>query len=138
MKASAAAWRAKNGAAYRADHKDKIGGQITAWKHANPERRKAHTRTDYAKNKARFHAHTAKRRAHQHLAIAPWADLAAIKAIYAEAAGRRNAKGEMVHVDHVIPLKHPLVCGLHVETNLQIVPALANWSKNNRHWPDMG
>jgi hypothetical protein len=36
------------------------------------------------------------------------------------------------HVDHVIPLRHPLVCGLHAHTNLRVVPALVNLKKGNR------
>lgn len=43
-----------------------------------------------------------------------------------------------------MPLKNCVVCGeefkargLHCEDNLQILPALDNLSKGNRHWPDM-
>jgi hypothetical protein len=36
------------------------------------------------------------------------------------------------HVDHVIPLQGDLVSGLHVETNLQVVPAEFNHSKGNK------
>lgn len=28
-------------------------------------------------------------------------------------------------------------CGLHAHTNLQVIPASVNRSKNNRCWPDM-
>ena len=41
------------------------------------------------------------------------------------------------HVDHVVPLKHPLVCGLHCWHNLQLLPPDINCSKGNRRWPDM-
>ena len=90
----------------------------------------------YARNKTYYYFKRAARRATLHLAIPKWADLEEIKKIYAEA-GRLNADGKQVHVDHVVPLKHPLVCGLHTPANLEIISAQANWSKNNRHWPDM-
>lgn len=36
-----------------------------------------------------------------------------------------------------MPLNHPLVCGLHVEDNLQIVTKGYNKYKLNYFWPDM-
>jgi len=43
-----------------------------------------------------------------------------------------KATGQPYHVDHVVPLISPVVCGLHTHTNLQVLPAFINLSKGNR------
>src|SRR6476661_1541896 len=72
--------------------------------------------------------YTNKRRKKIRKATPLWADLKEIKRIYL------NCPKEMV-VDHIIPLQGKLVCGLHVENNLQYLSDSENASKNNKFIP---
>lgn len=83
------------------------------------------------RNPGAVNASTAARWAAKQRAIPPWADRKAMEAMYVEAAARG------VHVDHIVPLRSPVVCGLHCEANLQLLPPSENISKSNRWWPDM-
>lgn len=65
------------------------------------------------------------------LATPPWADMKAIKAVYVEARRLTDLHGLPYTVDHIVPLNHPRVCGLHVAWNLTPKPAAANFSKGN-------
>lgn len=91
------------------------------WSKANPDKRAAAT---------------AKRKAAKLQAMPPWADMAAIRAIYAQAKQQQAATGIRMHVDHIVPLQHPLVCGLHCEANLRVIPGAVNEAKRNRWEPE--
>lgn len=63
-----------------------------------------------------------------------WANKFFIKEAYHLASLRTKLTGMEWHVDHIIPLRNPLVCGLHVENNLQVIPAEVNHRKGNRFY----
>lgn len=84
----------------------------------------------YNKNKEDYRFRSAKRRAIKKNATPKWANLESIKEIY------RNCP-EGYHVDHIIPLQGELVCGLHVENNLQYLTATENLSKGNKFIPGL-
>jgi hypothetical protein len=66
-----------------------------------------------------------------------WANRRAIASIYKEARLLSRQTGVTHSVDHIVPLSHPLVCGLHVEHNLRVIPQTENLAKSNRWWPEM-
>lgn len=70
------------------------------------------------------------------IATPPWADMADIRAIYRRAECLSYETGVAHDVDHIIPLTHPRVCGLHVSWNLRPLPAGVNNAKSNRWCPE--
>jgi hypothetical protein len=79
----------------------------------------------------------AKRRANQLTATPLWANRFFMKEAYRLAAMRTKMFGFRWQVDHTIPLQSDVVCGLHCEANLAVIPQLDNVRKSNRVWPDM-
>ena len=55
-----------------------------------------------------------------------------IKEAYTLAKLRTKLHGFSWHVDHILPLQGDLVSGLHVPTNLQVIPWLDNVKKKNK------
>lgn len=85
----------------------------------------------------RTRALSAKHRAGRLSAIPKWANHFFIGEIYDLSRRRTAATGFLWHVDHIVPLNSKIVCGLHCEQNLQVIPAVKNYEKNNTVWPDM-
>lgn len=71
------------------------------------------------------------------MAMPAWANPFFIEEIYDLARRRTIATGFPWHVDHIVPTISHLVCGLHTERNLRVIPGKENQSKKNFHWPDM-
>lgn len=94
-------------------------------------------KTYWMKNKPYYAAMSAKYKASMRLATPLWADQEKIKYIYKIASDMVKETGRKWHVDHIVPIRSKLVCGLHVEHNLEVIEASKNMSKNNRYWPDM-
>lgn len=56
-----------------------------------------------------------------------------IKTIYQKRDELSELWNTKLHVDHIIPIIHPLVCGLHCYANLQLLEASINNSKYNSY-----
>jgi hypothetical protein len=81
--------------------------------------------------KAEWSAYIVERRKKRDRSLPGWADKKAIKQFYVDAKQLTITTGIKHEVDHIIPSNHPLVCGLHVEYNLQILTKSENTSKGN-------
>jgi hypothetical protein len=105
--------RELNAKSYRADksHKDRAIEAAKRWK---------------TKNISRVNSDTANRRSTKLNATPLWADMETIRDFYAE------AKYFQMEVDHIIPLRSNIVCGLHCEANLQLLTAIQNQAKGNK------
>jgi hypothetical protein len=119
---------------YQENREDKIQKQKEYYQE-NKESRNEYRYKHYLENKSVYLSYSAKRRAAVLQAIPKWVNLNEIKAIYEEADRLQKLDGIPRHVDHIIPLQHELVCGLHVENNLQILTAEENQRKSNKFEP---
>jgi hypothetical protein len=96
---------------------EKVRAKRIAWWAANPG----------ARNAARMAYHARKLRA-----MPIWANMEVIVLIYSVAKELSLFEGVEYEVDHIVPLQSKIVCGLHVEHNLRIVPMNENRRKLNK------
>lgn len=145
------AYRSEYSRKYRTKNREVILAKQAEYREANKSRLSEQKRQCYQKNRTAYiervkenyrkNPESSIRRERQKNSLRKeatpaWADPDAIKKIYLERASLTEETGVLHHVDHIIPLRHPLVCGLHVETNLQVVPAADNWRKHNSYSVD--
>lgn len=123
--------------AYRESHKEEMLPAKRAWKERNREYVREANREYQRLNKDKTNAKGAKYRAVKRRAVPAWADASKIEEFYFAADFLGMVTGEWHHVDHIVPLQSKVVCGLHWEGNLQVLPGFDNRSKGNRVWPDM-
>lgn len=123
--------------AYRERNRERLNAAHRARAGSNRDSRRTASR-EWSKNNLPLVAQqAAKRRASIRYACPKWANRFFIAEAYRLAELRREVTGVEWHVDHIVPLTSPIVCGLHCEHNLQVIPATANLSKHNRLWPGM-
>ena len=73
------------------------------------------------------------RRRRERQATPPWVSSADLRPFYVEARRRTKATGVTWSVEHIVPLKGHLVCGLHCPANLTWLPLEENMKKGH-HW----
>jgi hypothetical protein len=107
---------------YRKHNPEKVSKTKANWKRENKDKNRRHAREYEARKLS---------------AIPKWADSILIEEIYLLAKMREEIVGGHWHVDHIVPLKSNIVCGLHCEDNLQVITAKENLMKTNLKWPNM-
>lgn len=96
------------------------------WKSENRDSHNASSRKHREANQGLDRAKTAARKATKLQATPSWVNRKDLRDFYTRAVSYG------LTVDHIVPLKHPLVCGLHVPWNLQLLSLSENSSKGNR------
>jgi len=117
---------------YYEKNQDHVRARNAGLYRGSAEQRKAQAATYRQQNKDRVREWNGTRRAAMRQACPPWADRRAILEKYREARELEATTGIKHHVDHIVPLAHTLVCGLHVAGNLCVLPAGINLEKSNK------
>lgn len=105
-----------------------------SYRKENAARLKTETAIWRSKNKDKANAHTRKAQAKRAKRVPSWLtqdDIRDINLEYELAVWCSKVMGVKYHVDHIIPLSGKLVSGLHVPSNLQVIPAAVNLAKRN-------
>lgn len=132
-------WRAENpnyGKEWYAENKERMLIVNREYAKNNRERLIQARREWEVNNRDKCRAKRAKRRCAKLNATVSWANSEAILEFYSLSQRLGKWLGTKFHVDHIIPLIHRDVCGLHNEFNLQILTESENSAKGNKFNPD--
>ena len=124
--------RAKKWAAENPEKRKQV---VRKYNNADPIRRYEKGKKHRLGNPGYYAAAYKARQLRKKQAMPSWADVKSIEAMYRQSAWVTKITGIKHHVDHYYPLKSDIVCGLHNEFNLRIIPAKVNLRKHN-HFPD--
>lgn len=139
VKREQVAWRLKN-----IDHYKQYGKQYRQSSAGKQTRYESYVRNRVQKRKydkdrrqnvegvrEKYNATAAKYRAAKQKAIPKWFECKLVEQLYLTSSEKTMTSGILHHVDHIVPLQHPLVCGLHCYANLQIITSVENLTKHN-------
>jgi len=112
-------------------NKDKIRQYGINYRDKHRDRLKITEKARRERDRDYYLAKRHERIARQKRAIPDWFEREKIKIVF------EKAREFGFEVDHVVPLKSDLVCGLHCWHNLQLLNKADNIRKLNRYWVDM-
>lgn len=113
---------------------DKKKASNAKYRSKNLEKHSAYNREWFSNNKSKACEYAMRRYTSIKNRMPKWLtenDKWMIEQAYEVAVLRSNLTGIKWHVDHIVPLHGRNVSGLHVPSNLQVIPAVANCKKGN-------
>ena len=127
---------------WQENNRDKTRAIVQRWRENNREASRKNKR-EYRKIHKDKVAESCKLRKDRLKQSTPeWANMFFIEEAYELARIRTKLHGFKWEIDHIIPIAGwvngvHIVCGLHVENNLQVIPELENKLKGYWIWPNM-
>lgn len=117
---------------WRSRNRDWVNERERLRRQKDPSKRRASLKKWSLKNGPYLRERDRRRYADKLNATPSWADIEAMRAFYKKAKELTEKTGVPHEVDHIYPLKSPIMCGLHVPCNLQILTKAENSAKKNR------
>ena len=117
---------------YFQNNAEKIRDVVAKYRNENKEKANQSIKNSKAKKQEKYKALKVKYKTSKLKAIPKWADLEKISCLYSVATMLNKYGSEIYHVDHIVPLRSKLVCGLHTYENLRVIKAKDNLSKGNK------
>lgn len=120
---------------YREQNKEKIAEYEQRYRNNNLDIIRKRSREYGKRNKDKVLANCSKRHARKLSATPSWygeLDDFVLREAYRLCYLRMKSTGFKWNVDHMVPLQAKNSCGLHVWNNFQAIPAVMNFSKNNK------
>lgn len=114
---------------------EKVSVKNIKYKTKNKKEIAEYNKKWWSENKPKRAAYQSKRKAAQLQRTPKWLtdnDLWMIEEAFHLAELRTKLFGFPWHVDHIIPLQGKKVSGLHVPSNIQVIPAKENTQKSNK------
>lgn len=128
--------RSEKGKLNRKDYYDRNKKELIEknkqYRKENPEVGRKANKKYYKKNPHMAARAKMKRRTLEGKSRPSWANSDLIKQVYEGSKRLGKLLNKKFHVDHIVPLNHPDVCGLHVWANLQVLEDKINLSKGNK------
>ncbi len=128
---------ALNSKNWRVNNSDRVKKNNSIWQAANWNKYLGISSEWKKKNRAHVNAKSKQRKLSQAQRTPRWLteqDFVDIKKFYLLADELSRAYGFPWHVDHIAPLNGRTVSGLHVVSNLQVIPGSENSRKGNRYY----